>query len=565
MAYDARTQDDLAKWWITGTGSTVNYLSEVMDDMPDGPAIYHLDAADAWTVNPAAADEWYVATTTKPDDVAENLAGWRKMTNVADDSETGDGAGLNADEWCYDTDNNRVYIRLSDDSDPNDTDVRKHYAWDGSGAGSAIMTETVEDAIYLIHLLFQVGDDSTSTTLISLNELVYFDDDCYFTVQNHATLELGEKSGDWGINGSFWNVCPNGTQYVYAMSDTSAIFNMYASRLHNRASVSVYLFNSGSIEILNSTLSCLFSTHGSTSRNVIWFGGLSSLILKEVLCLDSSYLGMVEPDAIIQDFHCHDCYTGISGGAGNVVTIQNLNITGTVQYDVVGQKGSAQEMVILDPLWHIANPWLSHADSLLKEAYTVNVHVSDKDGNNLSGADILIEDISENIVSVNDSETDLNESLDISETGINVDDGTKFSIGNIIQIDTEFMYVSDVVGNTLTVTRGYYTSPTDGYKPMTHVDNSDIYIAGTVITNVNGNITEQTIHYKQWYGISVNLSTYSPHKFTFSKAGYETKVYENITVSGKIGSTEMPWHVELQPMRPRLYGRYQRAQISNFE
>jgi len=56
LAYDVRTQDDLSKWWITGTGSSVNRLSEVMDDMPLGPAIYYLDAADAWTQNAATAE-----------------------------------------------------------------------------------------------------------------------------------------------------------------------------------------------------------------------------------------------------------------------------------------------------------------------------------------------------------------------------------------------------------------------------------------------------------------------------------------------------------------------------
>ena len=74
MAYDVRTLDALTYWWITGTGSVVNRLSEVMDDMPLGPAIYYLDAANAWTQN-GATNEWYIAPTTEPDDIAENLSG----------------------------------------------------------------------------------------------------------------------------------------------------------------------------------------------------------------------------------------------------------------------------------------------------------------------------------------------------------------------------------------------------------------------------------------------------------------------------------------------------------
>ena len=65
MAYDVRTQDDLTKWWWTGTGSAKNRASELMDDMPDGPAIFHADADNAWTAG-AGTNEHYVATTTKP-------------------------------------------------------------------------------------------------------------------------------------------------------------------------------------------------------------------------------------------------------------------------------------------------------------------------------------------------------------------------------------------------------------------------------------------------------------------------------------------------------------------
>jgi len=64
----------------------------------------------------------------------------------------------------------------------------------------------------------------------------------------------------------------------------------------------------------------------------------------------------------------------------------------------------------------------------------------------------------------------------------------------------------------------------------------------SVSTDINGNITEQTINYKIWTGTSETLVTYSPHKFTISKTGYQTLVLENITVDAPI-----KWHLELQP------------------
>jgi hypothetical protein len=69
-----------------------------------------------------------------------------------------------------------------------------------------------------------------------------------------------------------------------------------------------------------------------------------------------------------------------------------------------------------------------------------------------------------------------------------------------------------------------------------------VWTAGTVTTDANGDITKQTITRRKWVGTTPTLTTYSPHKFTISKAGYQTLVLENITVSSPI-----KWHVELQP------------------
>ncbi len=69
-----------------------------------------------------------------------------------------------------------------------------------------------------------------------------------------------------------------------------------------------------------------------------------------------------------------------------------------------------------------------------------------------------------------------------------------------------------------------------------------VWAAGTVTTDASGNITQQTITYKKWLGTAETLTTYSPHKFTISKAGYQTLVLDAITVDHPI-----VWHLELQP------------------
>ena len=68
----------------------------------------------------------------------------------------------------------------------------------------------------------------------------------------------------------------------------------------------------------------------------------------------------------------------------------------------------------------------------------------------------------------------LAEALDDSETDIDVDDGTDFAQGNVIQVKDERMFVTGISSNTLTVTRAY-----DGTTAVTHDDNTVVYIVGT--------------------------------------------------------------------------------------
>lgn len=61
------------------------------------------------------------------------------------------------------------------------------------------------------------------------------------------------------------------------------------------------------------------------------------------------------------------------------------------------------------------------------------------------------------------------EALDASETGVDVTDGTAFSVGQIARIDNELMYVSGIATNTLTVTRG-----ANGSTAATHLTSATV-------------------------------------------------------------------------------------------
>lgn len=72
-----------------------------------------------------------------------------------------------------------------------------------------------------------------------------------------------------------------------------------------------------------------------------------------------------------------------------------------------------------------------------------------------------------------DSATNLNEDLDAVESGVDVVDNSVFSDLDIIQIDNEFMLITDANPgpNTLTVTRGYKWNPA-----ATHSNGTDIFL-----------------------------------------------------------------------------------------
>ena len=66
--------------------------------------------------------------------------------------------------------------------------------------------------------------------------------------------------------------------------------------------------------------------------------------------------------------------------------------------------------------------------------------------------------------------TALNEDLDDSETGVDVDDGSVFTTADFIIVDNEVMDITGISTNTLTVTRAY-----QGSTAATHDDNTSVY------------------------------------------------------------------------------------------
>ena len=395
----------------------------------------------------------------------------------------------------------------------------------------------------------QFGDGSTSSYFRTIDEQITSPLQSMFIVMTAATMQVGEPSNtNYSGRGSYIkNTGKN--DFASPHGGTVLIYN------------STIVFTDGAwtgSNALSSTITVWDSSIISTDLQGLFHGGTGSVIdYNNVYLYNISQFSLAATPIHFTNVRMEKTTTGFSPQGESDIPI-----------DVIGLKitNAATKVMSLSNSINLISPefqptsgtiYIYLAAGVLAQQYPCNIHVADKGGTSLQSVDVLIEDTDSKVVSVVDSETDLNEALDNSETGIDVDDGTKFSAADIIRIDNEYMYIDSISTNTLTVQRGYYAS----YPGATHNDNTDIYIAKAISTDVSGDITELNLVYKTWSTTSETLNDLSPHKFTLSKAGYETLPIDNYTVDGPVNE-----HWELQPIRARALGRgSRRMQVSNFE
>ena len=375
--YEVKTQNDLTKWWFINAGSG-GRLSDLMDDFPSGPAIYY---TTGWT---AAGAEWYRTQATANDSCQEKIGAgaWAALV-------LGSGIGaLNAGEYFYDVATTRLYVRLTGDAAPNATNqVRAHYLWDGSGAGPAFMTETVEDGVYLIHLPLEVGDGTTATTLTSKAEFVYFDG-CYPSLQGNATLQLGVLSGTKGIDGSAWKFSYSDGFYLLAAGQTTAILKIYDSKLIADISVSaklVYMQSANTLDIRQSQLSSLKMMTGNRIGYLMG-GSITNFSLTDVYITDSSAAYLYQSGTFKNISSHAGANYGLQAAIATNITITGLEITETAIDVRAGS--SARNLYMVDLINPIVTPSIGHADGVIYEQYTVNITVVDKDETGIVGATV---------------------------------------------------------------------------------------------------------------------------------------------------------------------------------
>ena len=119
-------------------------------------------------------------------------------------------------------------------------------------------------------------------------------------------------------------------------------------------------------------------------------------------------------------------------------------------------------------------------------------------------------------------------------TSIVVSNGALFAVGDVIKCNAEIMLVTNVISNTLTVTRGYQGTLAN---PWMGSDYTVWKQREEVLTDANGQIPEQYLLAETYQGKATGIDpykydtvVYTPHTISVTKAGYES--YSDVKTVG---------------------------------
>ncbi len=287
-----------------------------------------------------------------------------------------------ADDYAWDTDH-FIVCNGNAGSPRNFTDLNTWAQGEG-GAAAAAITEIVAGAMYLIEAEIEFGNGSDSTYFTSLNEMIYFADGETFDIKALATLQLGALQDSFGINGSVWSVGQAGTWNLIGY--VAGTFLGYGSRLHIRTNQIVY-FRAGSITLNKFTFS---SNAVAAGRWVIFDPAVAYLSLVSVYANHLwGLMFKVTPDAI-QNVHVH--YSDTALAVRGTTLIDLVEITAAASFDVQSPSGTTNHITIRDPVNAIGIVTILAADGWIVEQYTCNIHVVDKDNNDLEDVTITCTD-----------------------------------------------------------------------------------------------------------------------------------------------------------------------------
>ncbi len=388
-------------------------------------------------------------------------------------------------------------LRITDGTSGNPVTWNDVWEW-GAGGGAGLVpkdgggdarvdtfiTEVVADAVYTIEDDIWFGNAGGDATYFqSKNEMVYFADDKIISIKSNATLELGDLSNNYGIEGSYWSLSPAANLTIIAGGITGT-FYLYDSTLRSRNKD--FWFTAGTIAVNKGKLIFDIAT-----EKPIFFGGVTSLSVNGLYVVGNVFYLSLTPTEF-DNVHIHNSTQGLLT-RGNV-TVPNLLVT-NANPDQCNTE--ATTLNLKNPEFHPTIVSINAAAGIIIEQYTCNIHVVDNNGDGLANTDIDCEYA--HLVEGSDAQT-----YKCIQDHTAVDATHKPITGSNWG---DFWGLYDAGGGL----GGDWTTGFD-YKAATAA-------FATQTTDANGDIAEQTLDYKKWTGTSEVLEVRT-YKFTLTKAGY---------------------------------------------
>ncbi len=280
-------------------------------------------------------------------------------------------------------------LRITDGTSGNPVTWDDVWEW-GAGGGAGLvpkdgggdarvdtfMTEVVTDAVYTIEESVWFGNaGGDATYFLSTNEMIYFADAKVISIRGNAILSLGVLTDSYGVDGSTWSLAPSASMYI--TFGGGAVCNLYGSVLHSRDS---FLgFDWGTLNVNRS-----FITHAVATSYIKLMVGMTAINIKHLYARGERLLIKKIPIEFY-DVHLHSTHYGLAIQQANV-TCDGLFVTHATNYDTWVY--DAHTLTLKDPKFHVSTPKIDHADGVIIEQYTCNIHVTDKDGVGLVGVNI---------------------------------------------------------------------------------------------------------------------------------------------------------------------------------
>jgi len=408
--------------------------------------------------------------------------------------------------FAYDIPSNTITV--TDGTDIAPATFHDMFLADGVG-GWGVVDEIVADAMYKIDCNVNFGDGETSTYFTTLNEMIYFEDDKYFTITDQATLQSGKQTDGTANEGSTWSLGASGLVTLMANGATDAVFNLYNSTMQFRTAQG-YRFRGGTIDIQESSMGWKVAV-----KSYLYFDC-------DTLNIDGLYISYIAgpifylTPTTFNNFHIGGGDYGIRAEASmtavgaNLENIAVAELRTSLTVDVV--------LTLKDSVNPVTVPRIDKATGEEIEQYTCNIHVADEDGADLETVSIACTTFG-NVVS-NDAGGTFYKCIEDHTSGVFATDvaADKWEL-------TTAAYAA-LAGCTGVAQNGAWVTGIDYKKSATEFTG--------ITTDAAGDIAEQTIDYKKWVGTSEALLTYSPHKFTLTHADYPDFTINDVTVDHPI-------------------------------